>query len=153
MNLRYRKCRVGEQEKLEQLNKLACDEQLAKYSDQKTNLFDVQEYFAGGGCFWVTEDLESGKIVGMVAVRVIDEKTAKVKALRVHPLYRRKGIAKKLMTILEKFCQGKKIKTIILGVDKDSVAAIGLYQSLGYQKYEEKEFTPDNIAYYFHKKL
>jgi ribosomal protein S18 acetylase RimI-like enzyme len=151
MSITYRVASVTDVKKLDILDLVSADEELSKYSRHKEDLFDVRGYFQRGGCFWVAED--NHKIVGMVGIRLSEGGEMKVKALRVHPDYRRQGIAKRLMKILENYCQEQGTKELILGVSKNSLPARTLYESLGYIKYKEKQFEPGKIIYYYKKEL
>ena len=150
MSIKYRVATVSDNKKLDALDLASTDGELATYSRNKKDLFDVKDYHKRGGSFWVAED--GNKIIGMVGVRLSDE-GMKVKALRVHPEYRKLGIGRKLMNILEEYCKKHKVIELILGVNKESLPAIKLYESLGYKRYKEKEFKPGNIVYYYKKTL
>ena len=52
----------------------------------------------------------------------------------IAPAYRRKGIAKKLLQEIETIFREKGIKECRLEVREDNVAALNLYQKLGYKK-------------------
>jgi ribosomal-protein-alanine N-acetyltransferase len=51
----------------------------------------------------------------------------------VHPLYRRKGIGRKLMQFYTEFGKEQQIKTFYLEVRVSNPAAIRLYQGFSYQ--------------------
>lgn len=153
MNINYRDAVEEERSALEELSRESTTGRLCDYGDNKEGLFDVNEYTKTGGNMWVAEDLDNKSIVGSIAVRFIDESTGKIKALRVHPDYRRNGIARKLIEILEGYCKEKQHLNVILGVGNDSLAAIKLYESLGFVRYEEKEVEPGNSIFYYRKQL
>jgi ribosomal-protein-alanine acetyltransferase len=52
----------------------------------------------------------------------------------IAPAYRRKGIAQKLLQEIETIFREKSIKECRLEVREDNVAALNLYQKLGYKK-------------------
>jgi ribosomal protein S18 acetylase RimI-like enzyme len=151
VGIKYRIASEIDQGKLVELDTVSSDKVLAGYNQKKKNLLDVEEYFKSGGCFWVAE--KAGNIVGMVAVRFLGGGRGKVKALRVHPDFRRQGIAKQLMDNLEKYCLEHSIKELVLGVMSKSVPAVKLYELLGYNKIEEKEVESGVIACYYRKVL
>lgn len=151
MEIKYRVATTDDSKKLESLSSASASEQLERYSRNKKGLFDVQEYTRNGGGFWIAES--NDKIIGMVGVRLVERGKMKVKALRVHPNYQRQGIAKKLMNVLIDYCQKHSAKEIVLGVQKNSLPAIALYESLGFTKYEERWFEPANLVYYYKMEL
>lgn len=151
MSIRYRGASGVDQEKLRELGSASADEELAEYSQKKTDLFDIESYFRTGGCFWIAED--GDKIVGMVGVRFLEDNQAKVKALRVHPDQRGKGVARTLMSTLEDYCREHEIKEIILGVNRNALPAIRLYESIGYNKYDEKKADQEIVVFYYRKIL
>jgi ribosomal protein S18 acetylase RimI-like enzyme len=83
--------------------------------------------------FLVAED--DGKLVGTT---IVDDrgKAGSISVVMVHPDYRRRGIATKLMTNALDFIQrGKKVRAI-LGVISTNTAAIDLYMKLGFTTFE-----------------
>jgi ribosomal protein S18 acetylase RimI-like enzyme len=153
MNILYRTAEKRDQEKIEHLNTAASDVVMLLYSQQKENLLNPEMYRQTGGEFWVAEDSDSQEIIGMVAVKFLDHGTAKVKALRIHPEYRRHRLATRLMDVLENYCRSKAIKTIVLGVNSRRVPAIRLYESLGYKKISEEQKEEGIIGWVFRKQL
>lgn len=149
MDIQYRVATKKDEDSLCKLDTLAADKDLQEYSLKKSDLFDVGTYFKNGGCFWVAE--LDHLIIGMVGLNFIGDKKAKVKALRVDPSYRGRGVAKKLMSILEQYCKNNNITETILGVSENGIAAINLYESLGYIRYETKEVGAGKRAYYYRK--
>ncbi len=151
MAINYRIAVTEDNGKLKSLDIASAEGELAKYSRNKGGLFDVEGYFRKGGSFWVAE--EGDRVVGMVGVRKSDNGTMKVKGLRVHPDYRKMGIARTLMDLVEDYCRKRGEKEIILGVNKESLPAISLYKSLGYVKYDEEVYGPGHSVYFFRKPL
>lgn len=156
MNIKYLVYKPKYQKEIEELNNLSSEGQLAGYNQTKKNpVLNIEEkYFSNGGCFWIAIDKDNlDKVVGMVAIKVIDNKTAKVKALRVLPSYRHQNIAKNLMMILENFCREHLFSEIVLGVgdDPDSIPAIKLYESIGFIRKNREEKQPDVWALNYHK--
>lgn len=151
MSIKYRIASSKDNENLKKLDSVTSTGELADYSRTKKDLFDVYEYLRRKGCFWLAED--NDKIVGMVGVRMGKEGKMKVKALRVHPKYQRQGIARKLMSMLEDYCKKNKDEEIILGVNRNSLPAIALYESLGYTRFKEIAYGPGKTVYFYKKKL
>lgn len=158
MNIKYIVYQPKYQKEIEELNNLSSEGQLAKYNQTEKNpVLNIKEkYFSKGGCFWLAIDKNNlNKVVGMVAVKVINDKTAKVKTLRVLPNYRHQHIAKNLMMILENFCKEHLFSEIILGVgdDPDSIPAIKFYESIGFIKKNKEEKQPGIWAFNYYKYL
>lgn len=152
----YRSYQSKDKDKVQLLNQQSSTKLLTDYAEDKKPLSNIQEdYFDKGGHFWVVEEAKENKLIGMIGLKIISHDIGKMKSLRVDPNYRRQGIAKKLIAILEEYAKDKGIKKIILGVgsDKDSLPAIKLYQSVGYKFTHKKEKVPGVIALYYEKKL
>jgi len=80
---------------------------------------------------------ENDKIIGFIIGMVYVEDnvlTGHVLTIDVSPSYRRKGIGIKLLQELEKIFIDKQVKVSRLEVREDNIAALGLYQKLGYKK-------------------
>lgn len=153
---KYRSYQSKDKNKVKLLNQQSSTKLLSDYAEDKKPLSSIQEdYFDKGGHFWVVEDTKETKIIGMIGLKSISPNVGKMKSLRVHPNYRRQGIAKKLIAMLEKYARDKGLKKIVLGVgnDEDSIPAIKLYQSLGYKFTHKKEKVPGVIALYYEKEL
>lgn len=60
---------------------------------------------------------------------------AEIVALVIHPEYRRKGYAEKLMKEIEKMVKEKGKEILILSVDENNTPAMNLYKKLGYKQY------------------
>jgi ribosomal-protein-alanine acetyltransferase len=77
------------------------------------------------------------QIVGFITGAMHIERSALVGhilTIDVLPLHRRKGIAQKLLGEIERIFKEKGVKTCRLEVREDNVAALRLYQKLGYRK-------------------
>ena len=80
---------------------------------------------------------ENDKIIGFVIGMVYVEGnilTGHILTLDVSPSHRRKGVGIKLLQELEKIFRSKQVKVSRLEVREDNVAALNLYQKLGYRK-------------------
>ena len=79
----------------------------------------------------------NGEIAGFAIARVDIERNASfghILTVDIAPAYRRKGIAQKLLHEVETIFREKGIKECRLEVREDNVAALNLYQKLGYKK-------------------
>ncbi len=59
--------------------------------------------------------------------------TVEVLSLAVSPAFRRRGVAKNLMSVVESMAEEEDAQTISLCVRPDNVAGVNLYVSLGYK--------------------
>ncbi len=77
-----------------------------KISENDTG-FDIDNigiaYMREGNHFWVAE--ADGIIVGTIGVQHHDEGTGEIRRLRVHPDYRRRGSAPRLVETAVRFCR------------------------------------------------
>lgn len=80
---------------------------------------------------------ENNKIIGFVIGMVYvedDVLTGHILTIDVSPSHRRKGVGIKLLQELEKIFRIKHVKISRLEVREDNIAALSLYQKLGYRK-------------------
>ena len=101
--------------------------------------------------------LVNGEIVGFAIGRVDigrNEQFGHIVTVDVTPAYRRKGIAQKLLHKLETILSERGIKECRLEVREDNVAALNLYQRLGYTKVGNHEkYYGDAHGFYLKKIL
>lgn len=77
---------------------------------------------------------EAGRIVGNVSVLTTSVPGRYLVAnVAVHPNYRRRGIARRLMLQVQQSAQAHAGREILLQVDQQNASAIHLYASLGYE--------------------
>jgi ribosomal-protein-alanine N-acetyltransferase len=79
----------------------------------------------------------NGEIVGFVIGMVFIERrslTGHILTIDVSPAHRRKRVAKNLLQEIEKIFKGKGVRACHLEVREDNIAALSLYQRLGYKK-------------------
>ncbi|MBS7637079.1 ribosomal protein S18-alanine N-acetyltransferase [Candidatus Bathyarchaeota archaeon] len=80
---------------------------------------------------------ENNKIIGFVIGMVYvedDVLTGHILTIDVSPSHRRKGVGIKLLQELEKIFRDKHVKISRLEVREGNIAALSLYQKLGYRK-------------------
>jgi len=80
---------------------------------------------------------ENDKIIGFIIGMVYAEDdvlTGHILTIDVSPSYRRKGVGIKLLQELERIFRDRQVKVSRLEVREDNIAALGLYQKLGYKK-------------------
>lgn len=89
-------------------------------------------YLQNKGEFLVGE--LDGVIVAMGAVKKIDETTAEIKRLRVHPDFQRRGFGQTMLTKIEERAKALGYTTLQLDTTPKQLAAIQLYEKNGYTK-------------------
>ena len=80
-----------------------------------------------------------GKIVGTTIIYP-REKSGYISSVMVHPDYRRKGIATKLMTNALSYIRRKKKVRAVLHVDSTNASAIRVYVKLGFKAFEHSAY-------------
>jgi len=99
----------------------------------------------------------NGEIAGFAIARVDIKRNAPfghILTVDIAPAYRRKGIAQKLLHEIETIFREKGIKECRLEVREDNVAALNLYQKLGYKKVGNLEkYYGDTHGLYLQKTL
>ena len=76
---------------------------------------------------------QNGMPVACGAIKPLSETAAEVKRMFVHPDYRKKGIAAKILTELEAWATELTFEECVLETGRKQPEAIGLYQKVGYQ--------------------
>jgi ribosomal-protein-alanine acetyltransferase len=80
---------------------------------------------------------DNHNIIGFVIGMIFAEReklTGHILTIDVYPSHRRMGIGSTLLKQIEKIFIGKGVKTCYLEAREDNVAALNLYQKLGYKK-------------------
>ncbi len=121
---------------------------------------DIQDieslYINRGGEFLV--GLINDQIIVMGGLLKLDQRTVKLRRMRTHPSFQRRGFAQTILEALEKRAKELGFKTIILDTSDDNTAAQKLYIKNRYLQIENKwqsEFTlPPNVKLvYFAKEI
>jgi ribosomal-protein-alanine acetyltransferase len=98
-----------------------------------------------------------GKIVGfIIGIMHIERNTltGHILTIDVSPPYRRRGIAQMLLQKIEEIFKEKGVKSCRLEVREDNIAALKLYQKLGYKRVAKLEnYYEDAHGIYFRKEL
>lgn len=99
------------------------------------NLKDA--YFSDNGWsnFWkaVLNNNGTDTIIGIVGVQRIDEHTAEIMRLRVHPMHRQRGVGSRLIEESLSFCRHKGYLKIILDTRIERAPAVALFKRAGFQ--------------------
>jgi ribosomal-protein-alanine acetyltransferase len=99
----------------------------------------------------------NGEIAGFAIARIDIKRNVPfghILTVDIAPAYRRKGIAQKLLHEVETILREKSIKECRLEVREDNVAALNLYQKLGYKKAGKlRKYYGDTHGLYLQKTL
>jgi GNAT superfamily N-acetyltransferase len=116
----------------------------AGYED---DLKDIVGTYLGDGCnFWVVE--AEGALIGMAAISRVDEKTGRLRRMRVTEPWRRKGVAQALLTVAIGFCRECGYARLILDTTHLQTDAHRLYERAGFTKTGEHTLGPFRIFDY-----
>jgi putative acetyltransferase len=95
-----------------------------------------------------------GQPVGCGALRQIDDTTAEVKRMYVAPFARRRGIARRILTELERLATEFNYQSIRLETGIKQSEAIAFYDSSGYQRIATySDFVDNRKSICFEKRL
>ncbi len=104
-----------------------------------SDLKDIeQSYFAKNGYFWIAED--NNKVVGIIAITPIDDKTGEIKRFYVCKKLRRQGIGKQLLNVCLEYAQKQGFHEIILWTDIRYKEAQAFYLKNGFELVDKKIF-------------
>jgi len=118
------------------------------WEDDLLNITD--HYFNRHGEFIV--GLENDDLIAMGAVRKINDDTAEVVRMRVHPGYQGKGCGNIILHELERFAMKNMYKELVLETDERLVNAVKLYRKNGYSYWKEEMLDGYKCVWY-RKKL
>lgn len=94
-------------------------------------------YENAGGTFVIAES--DGVIIGMGALRRVDDATAEIKRMRVLPEYQGQGLGTKLLKLLEIKAKKLGYKRLVLDTSLKQEAAVHIYSKYGYREYKRGE--------------
>ena len=106
----------------------------------------TEHYFNRNGEFIV--GLENSELIAMGAVRKLDNDTAEIVRMRVHPDCQGKGYGNIILHELEKFAMNKHYKKVVLETDERLVNAVKLYQKNGYIYWKEEMLNGFKCVWY-----
>ncbi|MEZ0077078.1 GNAT family N-acetyltransferase [Planotetraspora sp. GP83] len=119
------------------------------YDDDIPQISEV--YLADRGDFLVGEVAGSG-IVAMGGLRRIDDRTAEMCRLRVHPEHQRRGYGAQIMQALENRARGLGYSVLRGDTTLRQVAALQLYRKSGWRELK-REVRGDTVVLYGEKQL
>ena len=102
-----------------------------------------QSYFAKNGYFWIAED--NNKVVGIIAITPINDKTGEIKRFYVRKKFRRQGIGKQLLNVCLEYAQKQGFQKIILWTDIRYKEAQAFYLKNGFEPADKKMFFDADV--------
>ena len=111
------------------------------FSDGWSKQMVLNSFNNGGFCGYVAK-LNDNK-VGFVTATCVQD-FADIESVFVNPNYRGKGIAKSLLTVLEKELKEVGIQNVLLEVRSSNLPALSLYKGFGFEEISvRKKYYPD----------
>lgn len=95
----------------------------------------IKNYIEQGHIFLV--GVYQDQVICTGALMEMDQETGQIARMSVAKEYRRNGLGSRMLTELEQRAKEKGYKKIVLGTNADWVNARGLYESYGYQLYNQ----------------
>lgn len=105
-----------------------------------TDLKNIPEVYEGAGGTFVIAELD-GVIIGMGALRRVDDRTAEVKRMRVLPEFQGNGLGTKLLKFLEAKAKELGYKRLMLDTSLKQEAAVHIYTKYGYHEFKRGEIA------------
>jgi GNAT superfamily N-acetyltransferase len=102
-----------------------------RYGGPDAASVDPDEFSPPGGLFLV--GLLDGVVVAMGGWRCLDATTAEIKRMYVLPNARRRGLARGMLTELERTAADAGITEVVLNTGLEQPEAIAMYERAGYQ--------------------
>ena len=96
--------------------------------------------------------MSTGRVIGTVAVKKIDESTAELKALYLLSEYRRKGFGFQLLDKAVKFAKEQGYQRIVLDSMSKYADALRLYERYGFkttERYNDNPYADVFMEYQF----
>lgn len=99
--------------------------------------------------------LVDGKPAGCVGIHPLDQTRAEIKRLYVTPTHRGNGVARALISELERSAAGMGYQELLLETGTKQPEAIALYQSMGYHPIPafSDDYPPSRVTRCFQKRL
>lgn len=134
-----RRYQSSDKEKVKELYELASHHSEIGYRSGpwEKDFDNIEGSYFDGGEFLV--GLVDDVIVALGGYRKITDTMGHVRRMRVHPDYRRKGFAQRILNQLETVARNNKLEELRLRTSTQQKMAQGLYEKNGYVKMETKE--------------
>jgi putative acetyltransferase len=126
----------------------------ARYPGDGSHYFrlDADEVRPGRGAFVVAYDADMP--VGCGAVRLIDADVAEIKRMYVLPNVRGRGIARRMLEVLENEARALGVTKLLLETGTRQPEAIALYSKTGFSPTDPfGEYPPSPLNVFFEKRL
>jgi len=118
--------------------------ELPGYDD---DLRDIEgNYLVAGSNFWVVETPEG--LVAMTALQRVDDRTGRLRRMRVTTEWRRRGVAWALLDTVVEFCRDAGYSRIILDTTEQQTNAHRLYKRYGFIRTGERMLGPFRVFDY-----
>ena len=114
------------------------------WDDDIKNIEEI--YIRPGGCFVLIE--ENNSIQAMGALKIISERVAEIKRMRVETSLQRQGLGQKILDYLLLYAKKRGIERIILDTSELQEAAQNFYIKNGFIEYNRKEWNGIIIIFY-----
>jgi GNAT superfamily N-acetyltransferase len=116
----------------------------AHYEDDFKDL--AKAYLGNGANFWVVEGPDG--LVGMTAIAREDERTGRLRRMRVTAAWRRQGVAAALLEQAIAFCRTCGYDTLVLDTTEDQAAAQRMYEQRGFVRTGQRKLGPFTVYDY-----
>lgn len=154
LDLKIRRYKSSDNQVVWQLHRLGLAEIGVKPSSDNPldqDLSDIENVYLKHGDFILGEI--DGKVVAMGAFKKIDQETAELKRMRVHPDFQRRGFGYEILKELEKRAKEMGYKKMILDSAKDWYKAQNFYHKNGYEEISSGKVKGDYNAIFYEKYL
>ena len=109
-----------------------------------SDLKDIeQSYFATNGYFLVAQSED--EIIGMIAIKPINDKVAEIKRFYVRKKFRRQGIGKQLLKTCLDYAKKQGFQKIILWTDIRYKEAQAFYLKNGFEAVDKRTFFDADV--------
>ena len=115
-----------------------------RWDEDLYNIEDV--YIRPGGCFLIIE--HNDEIQAMGALKIISDKVAEIKRMRVETSLQRQGFGQKILDYLLSYAKKQGLERIILDTTNLQEAAQNFYIKNGFKEFNRKELIDMVIIFY-----
>ncbi|MFH1089824.1 MAG: GNAT family N-acetyltransferase [Candidatus Uhrbacteria bacterium] len=116
-------------------------------SELDIDLENIRETYTNSGGEFLVVSLEN-KIIGMGALRKVDDETAEIKRMRVAINYQGHGVGSLILDRLIEKARELGYKKIILDTNEKQEAARRLYEKKGFKEFKRKKTSELELVFY-----